>query len=1295
MLQKDGADDEVPESLPGTDIRERQGASNGFALKEWSSNMQHSTVRYALTIAAVVLAAVARWLLDPLLGDNIPYATFFAAVAFAAWLGGIRTGLLATGLGVFLALFLFVPPRLSFLVTTGPHMVGLAMYVVVGIMIAVFGEALRISQRRSVDAEKHARQQAETLRITISSIGDAVISTDANGYVTYLNAVAEAMTGWNKADAIGKPLEVVFKIINEQTRQPVENPVEKVLKLGQVVGLANHTILVAKDGTERPIDDSAAPIRDDQGQILGVILVFHDITERRRAEASKRETEREVVATLESITDGFMRFDREWRVAHMNAEAERIVQRRRDEVLGKSLWELWPATVGTKLEAEYRRAVIEQVTIELENFYEPWNKWFAVKCYPTPDGGLTVFFQDITERKQAEEQITRQKQQMKFVLSATGVGTWLNEYPLGDLNWDEQTRALFFVRPGEKPTIELFWSRLHPDDQEPTRLAVESAVRDRRLYEIDHRIIHPETGEVRWIRSAGRATYGPDGTPIRFDGINYDITARKRTEEDLALSFGRERLRAKELEAVMAAVPAVVWIAHDPDCHRITGNPASYEMLRLPPDVNQSLSAPEAERPKHFKIVKDGVEVPPDQLPVQLAAGGVEVRDLEEEVAFEDGTCIHLFGHAMPLRDDEGRVRGSVAAFVDITARKRAEAELRQTTQQLRIVTESMAAPVTQCSRDLKYLWVSKHYADWIGRSPEEIASRPIVDIIGNKAFEQLRPHFERVLAGEVVRYEEQIDFQGIGPRWINAVYTPTLDHSGTPDGWVAVVIDIHDRKRIENTLREQAALLDLAHDAIIVRSTKGVIAFWSHGAEQMYGWPKEAVMGQVTHTLLQTEFPEPLPEIETVLSQRGWWEGSLVHTRQDGKKIIVASRWALQPSESVHPGIILEINQDITERRRVEEALRDADRRKDEFLATLAHELRNPLAPIRNGLQLMRMSGKDEHAVEQARAMMDRQLNQMVRLVDDLMDVSRISRGKLELKKEWVQLAIVINSAVETSRPIIEQMGHAITVTIPKNPIIVNADLTRLAQVFVNLLNNAAKYSERGGRIWLTAERQGSDVVVTVKDTGIGIAADQLLHIFEMFSQVDRSIERSQSGLGIGLTLVRRLVEMHDGSIEAKSEGAGKGSEFVVRLPVVVEASVPQEADNSHDDDLKSTLRILVVDDNKDSADSLSMMLKIMGNDTQTAYDGEEAVLSAEKYKPDVILLDIGLPKLNGYEACRRIREMPWGKKLVIIAQTGWGQDGDRQRTHDAGFDHHMVKPVDPTTLMKMLAGLSDAARK
>jgi PAS domain S-box-containing protein len=376
-------------------------------------------------------------------------------------------------------------------------------------------------------------------------------------------------------------------------------------------------------------------------------------------------------------------------------------------------------------------------------------------------------------------------------------------------------------------------------------------------------------------------------------------------------------------------------------------------------------------------------------------------------------------------------------------------------------------------------------------------------------------------------------------------------------------------------------------------------------------------------------------------------------------------------------------------ERLRLVNELREADRRKDEFLATLAHELRNPLAPVRNAVQVLRMKGPDEPDLRWGRDVIERQVDHLTRLIDDLLDVSRITRNKLELRKQRVELTEIISGAVESSRPLVEECGQTLTVTLPSEAVYINGDLIRLSQVFLNLLNNAAKYTERGGQIRLTAERHGGDVVVKVTDTGVGIPADKLPRLFEMFFQVDRSLEKSQGGLGIGLSLARRLVELHGGMVEVRSEGFGKGSEFIVSLPVLVENVIPLSShEPSANESAQATpaRRILVVDDNRDSADSLALLLRLMGNEVLTAYDGLAALEVAERLRPDVVLLDIGMPRLNGYDTCHRIREQPWGRSPVLIALTGWGQEEDKRRTQDAGFDAHLIKPVDPTALMNLL---------
>jgi CheY-like chemotaxis protein/two-component sensor histidine kinase len=314
------------------------------------------------------------------------------------------------------------------------------------------------------------------------------------------------------------------------------------------------------------------------------------------------------------------------------------------------------------------------------------------------------------------------------------------------------------------------------------------------------------------------------------------------------------------------------------------------------------------------------------------------------------------------------------------------------------------------------------------------------------------------------------------------------------------------------------------------------------------------------------------------------------------------------------------------------------------------------------------------------------------VRLIDDLLDLSRISRGKVELRKERTDLAAVVQNALETSRPVIEQRGHELAVRLPPEPVFVEADVTRLSQVFANLLNNAAKYTEPGGRIALTVERRGKEVAVSVRDNGVGIPAHMLHQIFDMFTQVDRSLERSQGGLGIGLSIVKHLVDMHGGSIEANSQGPQQGSEFVVRLPAAAAVKAkpaPTAEGRAAPDRPSGRLRVLVADDNADSVSSLALMLEFLGHEVRTAQDGQEAVEAAEAFRPDAILLDIGMPKMSGYDACRRIREQPWGSGLCIAALTGWGQDEDKRRSREAGFDRHFVKPVEPAALETMLAGL------
>jgi PAS domain S-box-containing protein len=758
-------------------------------------------------------------------------------------------------------------------------------------------------------AEEALRKQSEWLRITMSSIGDAVISTDAEGLVTSLNGVAEALTGWTQAAAVGRPLPEVFHIVNEHTRLPVENPALRALREGMVVGLANHTILIARDGTERPIDDSAAPIREGAATPVGAVLVFRDVTERKRAE----ETQARLAAIVESSDDAIISKSLDGTILTWNSGAERIFGYTPGEAVGQSITLIIPP-----------------------------------------------------ERL------------------------------------DEERNILARLCRGER--VEHF---------ETERMA-----KDRRRLDISLTI-----SPIRNV----------EGRVVGASKVARDVTARKRTEQALRESEERRRQLADNLPSGF-----IYQILHGPHCSR------------------------------RFTYVSGGVEVLCGVTPAEVVADPMSLYGLIAE-------------------DDQARVRAT-----------------------------------------------------------EEEALR------------DRRP------------FDCQFQLRcGGRARWLHCRSAPR----DQPGGFVV-------------------------------------------------------------------------------------WDGIAV---------------------------------DITERVKMVEALREADRKKDDFIALLAHELRNPLAPIRNGLQVMRLAAGDQGAVAQARGMMERQLGHMVRLIDDLLDVSRINRNKMELRRTRVVLADVVSSAVETARPIIDAEGHDLIIALPQRPVYLDADLTRLAQVFSNLLTNSAKYTERGGRIWLSAERRGGEVAVAVRDNGIGIPSESLASIFDMFAQVDRPTERSTGGLGIGLALVKGLVEMHGGKVTAESGGQGQGSTFTVTLPALTAQAEPEPVAGSGNGQAVAgpSRRILVVDDNRDGADSLAMLLRLLGHEVRTAHDGVEAVETAEAFRPQLVLMDVGMPRLDGYEATRRIREQTWSQAVTIIALTGWGQEGDRMRSQEAGCDGHLVKPVDLSALETILVGL------
>jgi PAS domain S-box-containing protein len=829
-------------------------------------------------------------------------------------------------------------------------------------------------------------EQREQLRVTLHSIGDGVIATDAEGRVTLLNPVAEALTGWTNSEAVGQPLPRIFAILNETTRQEVENPVTKVLSQGTVVGLANHTVLIAKTGEERPIDDSAAPIKDDKGRILGVVLVFRDATKQRTIE--RRRAAR--LAVTESLAEA----------NHLAEIAPRIL-----------------------------RALCENLD------------WSA--------GGI-----------------------------------WLGD-PQGQ----------------EMRCLDVWYAPSHPAG---TFTAASREFRFQRGVGLPGRIW--ASGEPAWIPDVGQDTNFPRAAIAAASNLHaafgFPITA------------GRQVLGAIEF-------------FHD------------------------------------------------------------EVRAPDSELLEMAATIGTLIGEFLNTKKAGERLRLLWESAAVILASAEPEAMLR----------ELFANIGPHFGLDVYVNYI----VDETGDALRLVSSMGIPD---QEACRISRLEFGQAICGRVA-----LDRQ--------AIVATHIQQSDDPNAQLVKALGVRAYE---------------CNPLLVDQELLGTLSFGSRSRD---------------------EFDRDELEILQTISQ------------------YVAVAY---------------------ERLRLVGRLRDADRRKDEFLATLAHELRNPLAPIRNAVEILRRADGDAPLLEDARRMMERQLDLMTRLIDDLLDVSRISRGKVQLRKERVELANLIRSALETVRPLIDSQGHDLAITLPPQPIVVDADPTRLAQVIANLLNNAAKYTEKGGRIWLTAERQDGEVVMSIRDTGIGIAPEHLPHLFEMFSQAAPALERSQGGLGIGLSLVRGLVELHGGTVQAHSDGIGRGSRFVVRLPIVDPHIPHTPAEPAVENQVPATgkRRILVVDDHRDAAESLARLLRLMGHETCTAHDGLEAAQAAASYRPEVILLDIGLPRINGYEVARQIRQQPWGQGMILIALTGWGQDEDKRRAWDAGFDHHMTKPVEPTALEKLLALIS-----
>ena len=1070
-------------------------------------------------------------------------------------------------------------------------------------------------------AEEALRLHSEWLRITLASIGDAVITTDAGGRVTFMNAVAQALTGWSQTDALGQLLTDVFPIVHEETRQPVDNPALRALKTGTIVRLANHTVLLARTGEERPIDDSAAPIRDESGATIGAVLVFRDVSERKRTDLFRAH----LAAIVESSDDAIVSKTLQGIILSWNKGAERLFGYTASEAVGQPVTMLIPPERRDEehdiLARIARGTPIEHFeTVRLSKDGRRLDVSLTVSPIRDASGGIvgaSKVARDISRRKTLEARD-------RFLVAL-----------------DDALRQL-----SEAEAITLAAARALGEHLAVNRCAYATVEDDEDTFLL-----------------TGNFTSGADSIVGRY-------TFRQ---------FGAECLRL-----MRAGEPYVVAESElDP---RITG----------------------AERPSYrMTAIRAVICVP-----------------VIKRGRFVAAMAVHAVAPRAWAPDEVELVQRVASRCWESIERARVTEELRESEHLFRALANSIANLAWMARPDGWIYWYNDPWYDYTGTTPAEM-----------EGWGWERVHDPAVLPIVKERWQHSIQtgtpFEMVFPlrgrdgtfrRFLTRV-NPVRDSRGDVVHWYGTNTDVETERRTADANtelrgRERLAREDAEHqkrllhslfmqaptliailrgpDHVVELANPPICEIWGHSENELLNRPLLDVLTELRDQV----FPSLLDDVFRTGTPFVGKETPSTFTRRGGSTETVYFNFVYSPfrtAEGKIEGIFI-IASDVTEqvlaRNQLDdlrEAAESANRAKDEFLAMLGHELRNPLSPILTALQLMKLRGSDES--ERERTVIERQVNHLTRLVDDLLDVSRIARGKVELKEELVEIAEVVAKAIEMASPLLEQRAHTLDVDVRRRGLQVKGDSIRLSQVVSNLVTNAAKYTPSGGRITIRGDEARGEVVLRVRDTGMGIAPDVLPRVFDLFVQERQAIDRSHGGLGLGLTIVRNLVERHGGTVSAHSDGPGTGSEFVVRLPAANVGQTPEDHPAAQPVRERvfaaaaGSVRVLVVDDSVDGAEMLAAALSAIGYETRVAYNAPAALRVAADFRPAVAFLDIGLPVMDGYELAARLRELPGLNGVRLIALTGYGQDSDRQKTRDAGFEHHFVKPVDFEAIETVLA--------
>ena|GEM_PF-526206 len=1113
------------------------------------------------------------------------------------------------------------------------------------------------AEEELIRAKEALRRQVELLRVTMASIGDAVVTTDTEGRVLSLNAVAESLTGWTEQEAQGRPLIEIFRIINEDDRQPVGNPVEQALREGRIVGLANHTILVARDGTQTPIDDSAAPIRDDQGHIYGVVLIFRSIAERKQAEKNLSQSERELADFFENASVGLHWIGPDGTILRVNQAELKMLGYTREEYVGHHIAEFHVdqdviadilQSLGTgEILREYevrmrcKDGSIRHVLIDSSVMWED-DRFIHTRC----------FTRDITDRKRAEEAQARLaavvESSQDAIISKTLEGRIVS--------WNAGAEQIFGYRPEEvigQPITLL----IPPERQDEERLILERLSRGERI----------ESYETVRVTKQGRRidvslTISPirdsDGRIIGASKISRDITARKRTEQRLATQYSVTHALA-ESDRLDEAAPKILQAI----CEHLEwcigalwrvdkqGNVLRcVEVYHLP-----DTQVPRFEAASRERAFECGVG-----LPGRVWAGGEAV----------------WIGNVV---DDGNFPRAAIAVAEGLHGAFGFPIKLNE---EILGVMEFFSQEVRQPEPDLMEMVTA--------------VGSQVGQFIGRKRADEERQALTNQLAAELAAMTR---LQQVSMRM------------GQAGDFSLLLEEILDAA-IEITGAEMGNIQLLEEGALRIATQRGFetpfLDFFNvvHDGQAACG----SAMRNGERVIVEDVASSPIfvgtPALDVMLAANVRAVQSTPLVSRSGRMLGIFSTHyhaPRRPSERELRLLDLLARQaaDLIERKQADEALRvslmreqdarieaeQANRLKDEFIATLSHELRSPLNSIFGYAEVLlrRPDAKHVPLVREAAEKIHRNAAAQAQLINDLLDLSRLQTGKLAIERRPVNLVPIIGDAVESVRTQAKMNGLNLSEDYPPNSLMVNVDPVRGQQVVWNLVNNAVKFTPRGGHVSVRLRQEADEVKLEVEDTGQGIAPDFLPHVFEMFRQADARTTRKHGGMGIGLALVKQLVDLHGGRIEAHSEGAGRGARFTVWFPLhSATDEQPVAVTKSNKGELLGA-RILVVDDSPDSVQMLRLLLEGEGAIAETALSGDDALKKAETWPMDLIISDISMPEMDGYELLKELRRQSRYAEIPAIALTGFGRQEDVERARQAGFTTHLTKPLDFDHLVRL----------